>query len=69
MKKKFKDLMIGQVFNYELFFEGQFIRGIKKSSKTALMCLDKNEKNDFIMNFNMNEIVNEANITYIPFIK
>ena len=30
MKKKFRDLMIGQVFDYELLFEGQFVKGIKK---------------------------------------
>ena len=69
MKKKFKDLMIGQVFDYELLFEGQFVKGIKKSSRTALICLDKNEKNDFIINMSMNEKVYECNVTYLPFIK
>ena len=69
MYKKFKELMIGQVFDYELLFEGQFVKGIKKSSRTALICLDKNEKNDFIININMNEKVFETNIVYAPFIK
>ena len=69
MKKKFRDLMIGQVFDYELLFAGQFVKGIKKSSRTALICLDKNEKNDFIINMSMNEKVYESNVTYLPFIK
>tara|TARA_R100001198_G_scaffold30937_1_gene16385 strand:+ start:191 stop:400 length:210 start_codon:yes stop_codon:yes gene_type:complete len=69
MKKKFKELMIGQVFDYELLFEGQFVKGIKKSSRTALICLDKNEKNDFIINMGMNEKVYETNVVYAPFTK
>ena len=69
MYKKFKELMIGQVFDYELLFKDQFVKGIKKSSRTALICLDKNEKNDFIINMNMNEKVFETNVVYAPFIK
>ena len=32
MNKEFQDLFIGQVFDTEFLIEGQFIRGIKKSS-------------------------------------
>ena len=69
MKKKFKDLMIGQGFKTEFLFDDCFITGIKKSSRTALMCLDNDEKNDFIMYIGMNEKVFESNFTYLPFIK
>ena len=69
MYKKFKDLMIGQSFDYEFMFDDVFITGIKKSTKTALMCLDKDEKNDFIMYIGMNEKVFETNFFYLPFIK
>ena len=68
MNKKFKDLMIGQVFNYELLFKGQYVKAIKKSSRTALMCLDKDEKNDFITYIGMNTKVYETNVVYAPFI-
>ena len=47
MNKKFKDLIIGQVFDYEFIFDDVFIRGIKKSSRTALMCLDNDKKNEW----------------------
>tara|TARA_Y100000004_G_scaffold183652_1_gene231744 strand:+ start:713 stop:907 length:195 start_codon:yes stop_codon:yes gene_type:complete len=60
MNKKFKDLFIGQVFDYEFLIKGQFIRGIKKSSRTALMLLDKDD--DFIMYFSKNTEVKETNI-------
>ena len=43
MNKEFQDLFIGQVFDYEFMFDDVFIRGIKKSSRTALMFLDKRE--------------------------
>ena len=69
MNKEFKDLFIGQVFDYEFLIKGQFIRGIKKSSRTALMCLDNDRKYDFIMYIGMNEKVFESNFTYLPFIK
>ena len=49
MKKKFKDLMIGQSFKTEFLFDDCLITGIKKSTRTALMCLDNDRKNDFIM--------------------
>lgn len=62
MKKKFKDLIIGQVFNTEFLFDDVFITGIKKNSRTALMCLDNDRKNDFIMYFSMNSEVIEKNI-------
>jgi len=68
MNKKFKDLMIGQVFNYELLFKGQYVKAIKKSSRTALICLDKDEKNDFITYIGMNTKVYETNVVYAPFI-
>ena len=58
--KKFKDLFIGQVFDTEFILENQFIRGIKKSSRTGLMLLDKN--NTFIMYFSKNTEVKETNI-------
>ena len=67
--KEFKDLFIGQVFDTEFLIKGQFIRGIKKSSRTALMCLDNDRKNDFIMYIGMNEKVFESNFFYLPFIK
>ena len=35
---------------------------IKKSSRTALMCLDNDRKNDFIMYFSKNTEVKETNI-------
>ena len=60
MNKKFQDLFIGQVFDTEFLIEGQFIRGIKKSSRTALMLLDKDD--DFIMYFSKNTKVKETNI-------
>ena len=60
MNKEFQDLFIGQVFDYEFLIKGQFIRGIKKSSRTALMLLDKND--DFIMYFSKNTKVKETNI-------
>ena len=60
MNKEFQDLFIGQVFDTEFLIEGQFIRGIKKSSRTALMLLDKND--DFIMYFSKNTKVKETNI-------
>ena len=47
MYKKFKDLMIGQGFKTEFLFDNCFITGIKKSSRTALMFLDNDRKNDF----------------------
>ena len=59
MNKEFKDLFIGEVFDTE-FFNGQFIRGIKKSSRTALMLLDKDD--DFIMYFSKNTKVKETRI-------
>jgi len=62
MNKKFKDLIIGQVFDYEFIFDDVFIRGIKKSSRTALMCLDNDKKNDFIMYIGMDADVIETNI-------
>ena len=62
MNKKFKDLIIGQVFDYEFIFDDVFIRGIKKSSRTALMCLDNDKKNDFIMYIGMDDDVIETNI-------
>jgi len=68
MNKKIKDLMIGQVFNYELLFKGQYVKAIKKSSRTALICLDKDEKNDFITYIGMNTKVYETNVVYAPFI-
>ena len=69
MKKKFRDLMIGQGFKTEFLFDDCLITGIKKSSRTALMCLDNDRKNDFIMYIGMNEKVFECNFTYLPFIK
>ena len=69
MKKKFKDLMIGQGFKTEFLFDDCLITGIKKSSRTALMCLDNDEKNDFIMYIGMNTEVVESNFSYLPFIK
>jgi hypothetical protein len=60
MNKEFKDLFIGQVFDYEFLIKGQFIRGIKKSSRTALMLLDKDD--DFIMYFSQNTEIRETNI-------
>ena len=58
--KKFKDLKIGQVFDTEFILENQFIRGIKKSSRTGLMLLDKNDS--FIMYFSKNTEVLETNL-------
>ena len=58
--KKFKDLSIGQVFDTEFILENQFIRGIKKSSRTGLMLLDKDD--NFIMYFSKNSKVRETNI-------
>ena len=69
MKKKFKELLIGQGFKTEFLLDDYFITGIKKSSRTALMCLDNDEKNDFIMYIGMNEKVFESNFFYLPFIK
>ena len=60
MNKEFQDLFIGQVFDTEFLIEGQFIRGIKKSSRTALMLLDKDD--DFIMYFSKNTEVKATNI-------
>ena len=60
MNKKFKDLFVGQVFDYEFLIKDQFIRGIKKSTRTALMLLDKDD--DFIMYFSKNTEVRETNI-------
>mgnify|MGYP001184445673 FL=1 len=60
MNKEFKDLFIGQVFDTEFLFKGQFIRGIKKSSRTGLMLLDKDD--NFIMYFSKNTKVRETNI-------
>ena len=60
MDKEFQDLFRGQVFDYEFLIEGQFIRGIKKSSRTALMLLDKDD--DFIMYFSKNSKVRATNI-------
>ena len=60
MNKEFKDLFKGQVFDYEFMFNDVFIRGIKKSSRTALMFLDKD--NHFIMYFSKNTKVRETNI-------
>lgn len=60
MDKEFKDLFIGQVFDYEFIFDDVFIRGIKKSSRTALMLLDKDD--DFIMYFSKNSKVRATNI-------
>ena len=60
MNKEFQDLFIGQVFDTEFLIKGQFIRGIKKSSRTALMLLNKND--DFIMYFSKNSKVRETNI-------
>ena len=69
MKKKFKDLMIGQSFKTEFLFDDCLITGIKKSTRTALMCLDNDSKNDFIMYIGMNTKVVESNFFYLPFIK
>ena len=69
MKKKFKDLMIGQGFKTEFLFDDCLITGIKKSSRTALMCLDNDRKNDFIMYIGMNEKVFESNFFYAGFTK
>ena len=44
----------------EFLIEGQFIRGIKKSSRTGLMLLDKDD--NFIMYFSKNSKVRETNI-------
>tara|TARA_Y100000401_G_scaffold13598_1_gene9273 strand:+ start:325 stop:519 length:195 start_codon:yes stop_codon:yes gene_type:complete len=60
MDKEFKDLSIGQVFDTEFIIENQFIRGIKKSSRTGLMLLDKDDS--FIMYFSQNTKVKETNI-------
>ena len=60
MDKEFKDLFIGQVFDTEFLIENQFIRGIKKSSRTGLMLLDKDDS--FIMYFSQNDKVRETNI-------
>ena len=60
MNKEFKDLFKGQVFDYEFMFNDVFIRGIKKSSRTALMFLDKDD--DFIMYFSKNTEVKATNI-------
>ena len=57
---KFKDLLIGQVFDSEFLIKGQFIRGIKKSTRTGLMLLDKDD--NFIMYFSQNTEVKETNI-------
>jgi len=62
MNKEFKDLFIGQVFKTEFLFNDCLITGIKKSSRTALMCLDNDRKNDFIMYFLSNTKVKETNI-------
>jgi len=62
---KFKDLDKGRYFSYEMF-DNQFITGIKKTSKTALMLLD--DKEEFIMYLGQNSKVFEKNITYIGFI-
>ena len=69
MKKKFKDLNIGQSFKTEFLFDDCLITGIKKSSRTALMCLDNDSKNDFIMYIGINEKVYEDNFFYLPFAK
>ena len=69
MKKNFKDLTIGQSFTMEFLFSDSFITGIKKSTRTALMCLDNNRKNDFIMYIGMNEKVFESNFFYAGFTK
>ena len=58
--KKFKDLQIGQVFDYEFILENQYIRGIKKSTRTAEMLLDKEDS--FIMYFSKNAEVLETNL-------
>ena len=58
--KKFKDLKIGQVFDTEFILENQYIRGIKKSTRTAEMLLDK--KDSFIMYFSKNTEVLETNL-------
>ena len=60
MNKEFKDLFKGQVFDYEFMFNDVFIRCIKKSSRTALMFLDKDDH--FIMYFSKNTKVRETNI-------
>jgi len=60
MNKEFKDLFIGQIFKTEFLFDDCLITGIKKSSRTALMLLDKND--DFIMYFSQNTKVRETNI-------
>ena len=62
MNKEFKDLFIGQVFKTKFLFDDCLITGIKKSSRTALMCLDNDRKNDFIMYFSKNTKVKETNI-------
>ena len=69
MKKKLNDLMIGQSFKTEFLFDDCLITGIKKSSRTALMCLDNDRKNDFIMYIGMNEKVFENNVFYAAFTK
>ena len=60
MNKEFKDLFIGQVFDYEFMFNDVFIRGIKKSTRTAEMLLDKEDS--FIMYFSKNAEVLETNL-------
>ena len=55
----FKDIMQGQYFVYELF-KNNHIQCIKKSSRTGLMLLDKNDT--FIMYFSKNTKVKETNI-------
>jgi len=64
MKKNFKDLSIGQSFKMEFLFKDSLITGIKKSSRTALMLLDNDRKNDFIMYIGMNSQVFESNFFY-----
>ena len=60
MNKEFKDLFIGQVFDYEFLIKDQFIRGIKKSSRTGLIHYKRND--DSIMYFSQNTKVRETNI-------
>ena len=57
--KKFKDIMHGQYFIYELF-KNNHIQCIKKSTRTALVLLDGTE--NFIMYFSNNEQVIPKNV-------
>ena len=59
---KFKDIMQGQYFVYELFKDNhiQCIKKKKKTTRTALVLLDDTE--NFIMYFSNNEQVTPKNV-------